>query len=124
MQGMEIARRLPMIAVLAWAMLIGAAADAAFAWIVAGPPVIEPRLGYLAGIAYLGIAGSVVTFPLYFRLIQRIGAGRAAYTSVLIPVIAMLISTLLEGYRWTGFAAPGALLAVAGMVIALRAKKA
>ena len=124
MQGMEIARRLPMIAVLAWAMLIGAAVDAAFAWIVAGPPVIEPRLGYLAGIAYLGIAGSVVTFPLYFRLIQRIGAGRAAYTSVLIPVIAMLISTLLEGYRWTGFAAPGALLAVAGMVIALRAKKA
>ncbi len=124
MQGMEIARRLPMIAVLAWAMLIGAAADAAFAWIVAGPPVIEPRLGYLAGIAYLGIAGSVVTFPLYFRLIQRIGAGRAAYTSVLIPVIAMLISTLLEGYRWTGFAAPGALLAVAGMVIALRAKRA
>ena len=66
----------------------------------------------------------MVTFPLYFRLIQHIGAGRAAYTSVLIPVIAMLISTLLEGYRWTGFAAPGALLAVAGMVIALRAKKA
>ena len=124
MQGTEIARRLPMMAVLAWAMLIGAAIDAVFAWVTAGPPVIEWRLGYLAGIAYLGIAGSVVTFPLYFRLIQTIGAGRAAYTSVLIPVIAMLISTLFEGYRWTGFAAPGALLAVAGMVVALRSKKA
>jgi drug/metabolite transporter (DMT)-like permease len=124
MQGTKIARRLPMMAVLAWAMLIGAAINAVFAWVTAGPPVIEWRLGYLAGIAYLGIAGSVVTFPLYFRLIQTIGAGRAAYTSVLIPVIAMLISTLFEGYRWTGFAAPGALLAVAGMVVALRSKKA
>ena len=66
----------------------------------------------------------MVTFPLYFRLIQRLGAGRAAYTAVLIPVIAMLISTLVEGYRWTGLAAAGALLAVVGMVIALRAKKA
>ncbi|MFZ2995413.1 DMT family transporter [Sphingobium sp.] len=123
MQGMEIARRLPMIAVLAWAMLIGAAVDAAFAWTTVGPPVVEWRAGYLLGIGWLGIAGSVVTFPLYFRLIQRVGAGRAAYTSVLIPVIAMLISTLVEGYRWTGLAASGAVLAVAGMVIALRAKR-
>src|SRR3546814_19614402 len=94
MQGMEIARRLPMVAVLAWAMLIGAAVDALFAWITAGPPVVEARWSYLAGIAWLGLAGSVVTFPLYFLLIQRIGGGRAAYPRLLIPVSAMLISTL------------------------------
>ncbi|KEY99187.1 hypothetical protein AI27_06195, partial [Sphingomonas sp. BHC-A] len=110
-------------AVLAWAMLIGAAVDALFAWITAGPPVVEARWSYLAGIAWLGLAGSVVTFPLYFRLIQRIGAGRAAYTSVLIPVIAMLISTLAERYRWTALAGAGALLAIAGMVVALRSKR-
>ncbi len=124
MQGMDIARRLPMVAMLAWAMLIGAVINALFAWVTTGPPVIEPRLTYLLGIGWLALAGSVVTFPLYFRLIQRLGAGRAAYTAVLIPVIAMLISTLVEGYRWTGLAASGALLAVVGMVIALRAKKA
>ncbi|PZU15117.1 MAG: EamA family transporter [Sphingobium sp.] len=122
MQGTEIARRLPMVAVLAWAMLIGAALDAALAWATTGPPVFDPRPGYLLGVAWLGIAGSVVTFPLYFTLIQRIGAGRAAYTSVLIPVIAMLISTVAEGYRWSTLALAGALLAVAGMAIALRAK--
>lgn len=122
MQGMDIARRLPMIAVLAWAMLIGAAVDAAYALATVGPPVAEWRTGYWLGVAWLGLVGSVITFPLYFRLIQRMGAGRAAYTSVLIPVIAMLISTLLEGYRWTGLAAGGAMLAVAGMAIALRAK--
>jgi drug/metabolite transporter (DMT)-like permease len=124
MQGMEIARRLPMVAVLAWAMLIGAAVDAAFAWATVGPPVFDPRPAYLMGVAWLGLAGSVVTFPLYFTLIQRMGAGRAAYTSVLIPVIAMLISTLAEGYRWSALALAGALLAVAGMAIALRAKSA
>ena len=122
MQGMDIARRLPMIAVLAWAMLIGAVVDAAYALATVGPPVAEWRTGYWLGVAWLGLVGSVITFPLYFRLIQRMGAGRAAYTSVLIPVIAMLISTLLEGYRWTGLAAGGAMLAVAGMAIALRAK--
>ena len=122
MQGMEIARRLPMIAVLAWAMLIGAAVDAVYAFATVGPPVVEGRMGYWLGIGWLGIAGSVVTFPLYFRLIQRVGAGRAAYTSVLIPVIAMLISTVVEGYRWSGLAVGGAVLAIAGMAIALRAK--
>lgn len=122
MQGMEIARRLPMVAVLTWAMLIGSALDALFAWVTVGPPVMEWRAGYLLGVGWLGIAGSVVSFPLYFRLIQRIGAGRAAYTSVLIPVIAMLISTLLEGYRWTPLALGGALLVAAGMAIALRSR--
>ncbi|MGC4250686.1 MAG: DMT family transporter [Sphingobium sp.] len=124
MQGMQIARRLPMVAVLAWAMLIGSAMDAAFAWITAGPPVMEWRVSYVTGILWLGIAGSVVTFPLYFQLIQRIGAARAAYSGVLIPVIAMLISTAVEGYRWTALSVAGAALAVLGMVIALRAKEA
>ena len=122
MQGMQIARRLPMAAVLTWGMLIGSVVDAAYAWATVGPPVIEWRAGYLFGIAWMGIAGSVVTFPLYFQLIQRVGPGRAAYSSVLIPVIAMLISTLFEDYRWSTLSAAGAVLAVAGMVIALRAK--
>ena len=124
MQGMQIARRLPMAAVLTWGMLIGSAVDAAYAWATVGPPVIEWRAGYLFGIVWLGIAGSVVTFPLYFQLIQRVGPGRAAYSSVLIPVIAMLISTVFEDYRWSTLSVAGAVLAVAGMVIALRAKTA
>ncbi|MBB6192084.1 drug/metabolite transporter (DMT)-like permease [Sphingobium wenxiniae] len=123
MQGMRVARRLPMVAVLAWAMLIGGAMDAAYAWITAGPPVMEWRAAYVLGIAWLAIAGSVVSFPLYFQLIQRIGAARAAYSGVLIPVIAMLISTAAEGYRWTALSIAGAVLAVVGMTIALRAKE-
>ncbi|WP_443969789.1 DMT family transporter [Sphingobium sp. CR28] len=123
MQAAPVARALPMTAVLSWAMAIGAAVDAVWAWVTTGPPLVELRLGYWLGTLYLGLAGSVVTFPLYFRLIQRMGAGRAAYTSMLIPVIAMAISTLVEGYRWTDLSIAGAVLTMAGMVIALRARQ-
>lgn len=122
MQGSPIARRLPIISVLAWAMLLGGVMDAALAWITSGPPVMDSRPAYIAGVAYLALAGSVCTFPLYFRLIQQIGAGRAAYSGVLVPVIAMLLSTLFESYRWSALAAAGAALSIAGMIIAMRAK--
>ncbi|MBB5987975.1 EamA family transporter [Sphingobium lignivorans] len=122
MQAAPLARTVPMASLLTWAMAIGAAADAVWAWITTGPPVIDPRPAYWLGVAYLAIAGSVITFPLYFRLIQRIGAGPAAYSSVLVPILAMGLSTLFEGYRWTALAIAGVLLALGGMVIALRAR--
>jgi len=122
MQASPFARTLPTMSMLAWAMGIGAALDAIYAWITSGPPVIEARMGYWLGTFYLAIAGSVITFPLYFRLIQRIGAGPAAYTSLMIPILAMGISTVAEGYRWTPLAIGGVLLALGGMAIALRAR--
>lgn len=122
MQAAPLARSIPMVSLLVWAMAFGAAADAVYAWITTGPPVIDPRPGYWLGTLYLAIAGSVVTFPLYFRLIQRIGAGPAAYTSLLIPILAMGISTLFEGYVWTSLALSGALLALGGMGFAMRAR--
>ena len=119
MQVAPIARRIPTASLLVWSMAIGAAGDAAYAWIMTGPPPFDPRPGYGLGILYLAIAGSVVTFPLYFRLIQQIGAGPAAYTSVAIPILAMAISTAFEGYRWTPLAISGVVLALGGMAIAL-----
>jgi drug/metabolite transporter (DMT)-like permease len=52
-------------------------------------------------------------------VVRKIGPAKAAYSSVLIPIIAMGFSTWLEGYRWTPLAAAGAVLALAGMVGAL-----
>lgn len=121
-QATPYARRYPLLAVLAWSMLAGTLVNAALSWAIYGPPVIEMRWSYLAGVAYLAICGSVVTFPLYFRLIRELGPGRAAYNSVLVPLIAMALSTLFEGYRWTALAAAGGLLAIAGLVIALRSR--
>jgi len=114
--------RFPTTTILAWSMLWGALFNAAWSFINHGPPIIELRAGYLGGVLYLGIIGSVVTFPLYFDLIRKIGPGKAAYTSVLIPVVAMLLSTLFEGYAWTALAASGAILASVGLVVAMRTR--
>ncbi|MDB5687791.1 MAG: EamA-like transporter family protein [Rhizorhabdus sp.] len=120
MQASTRGRALPPAATLGWAMLIGAAINAAFALATAGPPTFDPRPAYLGGILYLGILGSAVTFPLYMFVIRQIGPARAAYSSVLTPVIAMALSTVFEGYRWSALAAAGAVLALAGLVVAIR----
>ncbi|RJF94303.1 DMT family transporter [Sphingomonas cavernae] len=123
MQASDVSRRYPMASMLAWAMLGGSAINAIYAWSTAGPPVIDLRWGYIAGLLYLGVLASAVAFTLYFGVIRVIGPAKAAYSSVLIPVIAMLLSTLFEGYRWSLLAAVGCALAFAGLVIALRARR-
>ncbi|MDP5280960.1 EamA family transporter [Sphingomonas sp. DG1-23] len=123
MQATKTAKAYPMATILGWAMLSGAAIDAVFAWTTVGPPVIEMRWGYVLGTLYLGALGSALAFTIYFQLIRTIGPAKAAYTSVLIPVIAMLLSTLYEGYRWSLLAVAGAVLVLIGLVLALKARR-
>ncbi|MDE8653738.1 DMT family transporter [Novosphingobium album (ex Liu et al. 2023)] len=123
LQANSVGRRQPVVPLIAWAMFWGVLVNAAFSLATAGPPRFDPRWEYLAGIAYLAIFGSVVTFPLYFGLIRAMGAGRAAYNGVAVPVVAMALSTAFEGYRWTGLAVGGAVLAIAGLLMALSARK-
>lgn len=121
-QAGETGRRVPLLTLIAWSMLYGTIIDLAVAALLSGPPVFPSDGQYWLGTAYLAFAGSVVTFPLYYRLIREIGAGRAAYHNVLVVIVAMGLSTLLEGYRWSALAITGGVLALAGMLIALRAK--
>lgn len=122
-QANDTGRALPMVSLLAWSMLYGTIIDFGLAWITAGPPVFPDRWEYWAGAAWLGLAGSVVTFPLYYTIVRKIGAGRAAYNAVMVIIVAMLISTLIEGYQWSWLSAGGGVLALSGMVLALRARK-
>ncbi|HEY0595885.1 DMT family transporter [Sphingopyxis sp.] len=119
MQGTQIARAQSMVVMIAWAMLFGALADGSYAWITTGPPVIEPTPVYLGGVLYLGIIASAVTFPLYFNVIRAIGPGQAAWSSVLIPIIAMGFSTAFEDYRWATLSVAGGVVALIGLVIAV-----
>ena len=56
-------------------------------------------------------------------VIRIIGPAKSAYSSVIVPVIAMLLSTVFEGYRWSPLALGGGVLAMIGLVIALRARR-
>lgn len=119
MQGTRIAREQSMVAMIAWAMLFGALADGSYAWITTGAPVIETTAAYIGGVLYLGIIASAVTFPLYFNVIRAVGPGQAAWSSVLIPIIAMGFSTAFEGYRWATLSIAGGVIALVGLVIAV-----
>jgi drug/metabolite transporter (DMT)-like permease len=123
MQGSATARAYPMASMLATAMLFSGLLDAAVAWPSVGPPVMEWRTGYLVGMLYLSVIASALAFTLYFRVIRAIGPAKAGYSGVIVPVIAMLLSTIFEGYRWSTLAAAGGALAGLGLVIALSARR-
>jgi drug/metabolite transporter (DMT)-like permease len=124
MQLMEGVRTRSIAAMLGWAMLYGGLADAALAWAAFGPPVADARITYWLGLLYLSVIASALAFWLYYRIIRAIGPARAAYSSVLIPIVAMAISTFVEGYRWSALAIAGGLLAMVGLVIALGSRRA
>ena len=118
-QARDEVRRFPLYSMLAWSMAVGAIFDASFAFVMSGAPVLDARPGYWIGVLYLALPASVLTFSLYYPVVRKIGPAKAAYSSVLVPIIAMAFSTALEGYRWTPLAISGAILALGGMVGAL-----
>ena len=97
--------------------------DAGVAWATSGPPVVEWTPAYLGGVFYLAAFASALAFLLYFNVIRVIGPAKAAYSGVIVPVIAMIFSTIFEGYRWSPLALGGGVLAMIGLVIALRARR-
>ncbi|MXO48128.1 EamA family transporter [Erythrobacter vulgaris] len=123
-QAMDGAKRMPLLTLLAWSMVVGVILNAGFAGVTQGPPQFDTRPEYTLGILYLGLLGSVVTFPLYYGLVRKVGAGTAAYSSVIVPIVAMVLSTLFEGFVWGMLPAAGAAITLIGMVVALRGRSA
>lgn len=124
MQASKTARDTPVTVLLAWALLWGTLANVVVAYATSGPPVFPQDGPYWAGVFYLAIIASVATFPLYFKLCRDLGPGRAAYNGVVVPIVAMALSTVFEGFVWSGLAIAGGVLALAGMVLALRGRAA
>ena len=117
-------RRYPLFAMLAWSMAPARSSTSLLAFAVAGPPVFEagPATGWACSTSLC--SASVLAFSLYYPVVRKIGPAKAAYSSVLVPIIAMGFSTWFEGYRWTPLTIAGALLALGGMVGALSRPRA
>lgn len=84
-----------------------------------GALVMDWTIGYVGPILYLTVFGSVVAFGCYMLLIGRIGAEYAAYVMLLMPVVALLLSTLFEAYRWSATAVSGVIVVLLGNLIIL-----
>jgi drug/metabolite transporter (DMT)-like permease len=109
-----------LVPVIAWAMLYGSLCDAAFALLAHQAFVIEPSARYLLSLLYLAVFGSVLAFVAYLTLMSRVGADRAGYALVSVPVVALVISSALEGLRWTPLMWGGVALVLLGNVLVLR----
>jgi drug/metabolite transporter (DMT)-like permease len=114
---------LPVIAVNAHAMGFAAVLALALAAALGRDFAISVTFAYVTSLLYLAVFGSAIAFGCYLALIRRIGSARAAYTSLLFPVVALLISTVFEGYRWTPIATIGMLLTLGGNWLILKGKQ-
>ncbi len=116
-------RRLPIFATTGWGMVYGTAFMTVFALLHGDHFTLEWSATYVGGLLYLSIIGSVLAFSVYFTLLGRIGAARAGYTTVMYPVVALVVSTFFEGYQWSLLSALGLMAALLGNVLVLRAPR-
>lgn len=110
---------LPIIQTNAFGMSYGALCMMLVALFSRAPLSIEMTPDYLASLFYLALFGSVIAFGCYLTLIGRIGAGKAAYATLLFPIVALLLSTFWEDYHWTLPGLIGILLILCGNYFAL-----
>ena len=78
---------------------------------------------YIASLLYLALFGSAIAFGAYLTLVGRIGPDRAAYTSVLFPIVALLFSAAFEKYQLTLLSAFGIAFVLAGNGLVLLRKR-
>lgn len=116
--------KLPIIQTNAFGMAYGSACMALIVLVRGTSITIEMTASYLVSLVYLALFGSVIAFGCYLSLVGRIGAGRAAYATLLFPVVALGLSTFWEGYSWTLHGVCGIILILSGNYLAMAGRKA
>jgi drug/metabolite transporter (DMT)-like permease len=108
----------------AWGMAYGAAMLSVWCLVKGIPFDMDWSPRYVGALLYLVIPGSVIGFTAYLTLVGRMGPERAAYCTVLFPVVALNVSAFAEGYQWTAPALVGLVLVMLGNVLVFRKPKA
>jgi drug/metabolite transporter (DMT)-like permease len=102
----------------AYGMAYGSVLLAVLLVVTRTPLVLPDSTVYVGALVYLSVIGSIVGFTTYLLLVARIGSGRAAYTTVMFPVVALVVSAIYEGYVWDARTFMGLALTILGNVIA------
>ncbi len=116
-------RGLPVLQANAYGMTYGALFMFGVALTRGQPLIFDTSLLYVGSLLYLALFGSVFAFGFYLTLLGRIGADKAAYATVLFPLIALGLSTVFEGYQWSAGAIIGMVLVLLGNVLVLSRKR-
>ena len=113
------AYKIPVVQSNAFGMAYGGLFTFTYALLRSAEFTFDPSPEYILSMLYLALFGSVIAFGAYLTLLGRIGPDRAAYVTVLFPIVALLLSTLFEGLTWGWSGVLGVLFVVVGNVIAL-----
>jgi drug/metabolite transporter (DMT)-like permease len=111
---------LPVWQSMAWGMLYGSALCLAVALLAGRRFSFEASAPYVLSLLYLTVLGSVLAFAAWLMLLQRIGAARAGYVGVMVPILALFVSAALEGFRFHALTWAGIAASVVGNVLVLR----
>jgi len=108
-------------AINAWSMLYGTLVLTLIALLTGAEFSYGSTLEYTLSLVYLSVFGTILAFGAYLKLLINIGPNRAGYSSLVIPFVAIILSTLFESYQWTWLAAGGfALVALGNYLILTR----
>jgi drug/metabolite transporter (DMT)-like permease len=111
---------MPIVQVNGFAMLYGALSVAIYAVLTGDRFSFDWTPAYIFSLFYLALFGSVLAFGAYLTLLKRIGADRAGYAGVAVPIVALFLSTFAENLHWQAAMIAGVILCVGGNVLMLR----
>ncbi len=104
----------------AWSTAYGAISLFIIALITGSKFNFEQSFAYISSLVYLSLFGTIFAFGAYLKLMLRIGPERASYGALLIPFVALMLSTLFENYEWSMFAVIGFAAALLGNFLVMR----
>jgi drug/metabolite transporter (DMT)-like permease len=113
----------PVLQSSGWGMLYGTLFLVAYALFNQVEFSFSTKPEYLISLVYLSVFGTVIAFYSYFLLLKNIGPEKASYSIVLFPVVAVIISSIFEGFIWTNFTIAGFLLVAGGNLLVLIPKQ-
>ena len=111
---------IPVIQANAWGMSYGTVIMIVAALLTGREFTFELTAGYVASLIYLALFGSVFAFGMYLTLIGRIGADRAAYITLVFPIVALALSMVFEEYKASPGSVVGVLFILSGNWLVLR----
>ena len=117
-------RRVPALQANAWGMIYGAGFVMIYVLALGRELTFEWTFAYVASLAYLTFPAGVLAFIIYFSIVARIGPARSSYFTLMSPMVAIVLSVLIEGLPVTLALAGGVLAILAGNFIAMRASSA
>lgn len=111
--------KIPVIQANAFGMGYGALLLIIIALFMGKEFTFTASLPYMSSLLYLSVFGSIIAFYSYLTLIGSIGADKASYAIMIVPVVALALSSFFEGYAWNVYAVAGLFLVVGGNFLAL-----